>query len=260
MKIGASTSNFYPMPTEDSLTMLLDLGFRTLEVFINTESEARPAFAGELRRRAEAGGGEILSLHSYTAGTDPYLLFSAYRRRFEDGKEHYRRLFEAAAVAGARYVVIHGDKQGGVLPEQEVFARYEELYELGRSQGVSLLQENVVHFRSADPAFLRRMRETLGEKARFAFDIKQCARCGLEPEAVIHAMGQGLCHVHISDQGEGGDCLVPGRGSNDFAALRDHLQAQGFRGAWILELYRQNFGAPSELAQGRRYLQEQLKG
>ena len=59
---------------------------------------------------------------------------------------------------------------------------------------------------------------------------------------------------------EGGDCLVPGRGSNDFAALRDRLQAQGFRGAWILELYRQNFGAPSELAQGRRYLQERLEG
>ncbi len=189
MKIGASTSNFYPMPTEDSLATLLDLGFRSLEVFVNTESEARPAFAGELRRRAEAEGGEILSLHSYTAGTDPYLLFSAYRRRFEDGKEHYRRLFEAAAVAGARYVVIHGDKQGGVLPEQEVFARYEELYDLGRSQGVTLLQENVVHFRSADPAFLRRMREALGEKARFAFDIKQCARCGLKPEAVLAGAG-----------------------------------------------------------------------
>ncbi|HIW74286.1 MAG TPA: sugar phosphate isomerase/epimerase [Firmicutes bacterium] len=259
MKIGASTSNLYPLHTEGALDVLLDLGFRTLEVFVNTESETAPAFARELHRRAERAGGEILSLHSYTAGTDPYLLFSAYRRRFEDGREHYRRLFEAAALAGARYVVVHGDREGGVLPEEEVFARYEELYDLGRAQGVTLLQENVVRFRSGDPGFLRRMRERLGGKARFVFDSKQCARCGLEPAAVLDAMGEGLCHVHISDQGKNRDCLIPGQGENDFAVLLAQMRSHGFQGSWILELYRENFGAPSDLVRGRRFLEQLLE-
>ena len=256
MTIGASTSNLYPLPTEEALSALLSLGFRTLEVFINTESEATPSFAGELRRRAEAGGGRILSLHSYTSGTDPYLLFSAYRRRFEDGKEHYRRLFETASLTGARYVILHGDRQEGVLPEEEVFARVEELYDLGQEQGVLLLQENVVRFRSAEIGYIRRMRDALGEKANFVFDIKQCARCGLEPSAVIGAMGDALRHVHISDQAAGRDCLIPGRGTNDYASLLRQMKANGFSGDWIIELYRENFHSMEDFTEGRRFLEK----
>lgn len=259
MKIGASTSNLYPLPTEKALGVLLSLGFRTLEVFVNTESEANPSFAGELRRRAEAGDGQILSLHSYTSGTDPYLLFSAYRRRFEDGKEHYRRLFETASLTGARYVILHGDRQEGILPEEEVFSRFEELYDLGREQGVLLLQENVVRFRSADVGYIRRMREALGEKANFVFDIKQCARCGLEPSVVIEAMGTGLRHVHISDQAAGKDCLVPGRGTDDYVALLRRMKAAGFSGDWIMELYRENFQELEELTEGRLFLEKTIK-
>ena len=258
MDIGASTSNLYPRPTEEALDTLLGLGFRTLEVFVNTESETVPHFVKELRRRADGMGGKILSLHSYTSGIDPFLLFSAYRRRYEDGLEHYRHIFAAAALAGARYVVVHGDKAGGVLPEEEIFARYAHLYDLGRAEGVTLLQENVVQFRSGDPAFLRRMRTALGKKARFVFDIKQCARCGLEPAAVLNAMGDGLRHVHISDQGEEGDCLLPGKGTDDYPTLYRQMASNGFHGSWIMELYRQNFGDPIELAEGRRYLEKTL--
>ena len=44
MVIGASTANLYPMLTEEALDTLLALGFRNLEVFVNTESEIVPAF------------------------------------------------------------------------------------------------------------------------------------------------------------------------------------------------------------------------
>lgn len=40
IRIGASTANLYPMETERALDRLLQLGFRELEVFLNTESEA----------------------------------------------------------------------------------------------------------------------------------------------------------------------------------------------------------------------------
>ena len=53
MTIGASTSNLYPALTEEALDRLLKLGFRELEVFVNTESELDPAFIAMLREKAE---------------------------------------------------------------------------------------------------------------------------------------------------------------------------------------------------------------
>lgn len=56
MYVGASTANFYPMLTEESLDLLIKEGFENLEVFINTQSEASPEFAAELRKRADRAG------------------------------------------------------------------------------------------------------------------------------------------------------------------------------------------------------------
>ena len=56
MVIGASTANFYPMLTEDALAALLKLGFRDVEIFLNSQSEATIAFAKTLRRMAREAG------------------------------------------------------------------------------------------------------------------------------------------------------------------------------------------------------------
>lgn len=112
MYVGASTANFYPMITEDSLDLLLKLGFRDIEVFINTQSEAKPDFIARLRERADNGGARIRSLHPYLSGTEPYLIFSAYERRFQDGLRLYDEIFRAAMQLGASYVIMHGDRPG----------------------------------------------------------------------------------------------------------------------------------------------------
>ena len=49
IRIGASTANLYPLETERALDCLLELGFRELEVFLNTESEAEETFIRRLR-------------------------------------------------------------------------------------------------------------------------------------------------------------------------------------------------------------------
>ena len=101
IRIGASTANFYPELTEKALDHVLSCGFRTLEVFVNTESELSPRFTHMLRQKADAAGARIVSLHPYSSGYEPFLLYSAYARRFEDGKALYARFFEAAAELGA---------------------------------------------------------------------------------------------------------------------------------------------------------------
>ena len=259
IRIGASTANLYPLETERALDRLLELGFRELEVFLNTESEAEETFVCRLRERADEAGAVIRSVHPYLSGSEPYLLFSAYRRRYEDGLKLYRRLFRAAQLLGASYVVMHGDKREGVLPVEESIACFEGVYDLGRTYGVTLLQENVVRFRAGDPAYIAAMRRQLGNKARFVFDIKQCLRSGHAPDEMLDAMGDALAHVHISDHDATHDCLMPGTGKVDYGAFFARLLRRGFCGSVMIELYRTNYEAETELVSGRQYLEDVLR-
>lgn len=258
MIIGASTSNLYPALTEDAMATLLSLGFREMEVFVNTSSETAPAYVRMLRQKADEMGARIRSLHPYMSGSEPYMLFSAYERRFWDTLADYERFFESAKILGADFVVMHGDKLEGVLPMDESIGRFEAVYDRGRSYGVHLIQENVFNFRSSNLDYIRKMRAQLGEKARFVLDIKQCRRSHIPVYDMLQAMGDQIVHVHISDQSEQAVCLVPGQGTNDFAALFSRLKAIGFDGACMLELYRTNFQQPQELVQGKRHLEKAL--
>lgn len=258
MIIGASTSNLYPDLTEDAMDMLLTLGFRELEVFVNTASETTPAFTRMLRQKADEAGARIRSLHPYMSGSEPYMLFSAYERRFWDTLTDYERFFESARILGADFVVMHGDKLEGVLPMEESIGRFEAVYDRGQAYGVHLVQENVFNFRSSNLDYIRKMRAQLGEKARFVLDIKQCRRSHIPVLDMLKAMGNQIVHVHISDQSEQAVCLVPGQGTNDYAALFDRLKALGFDGSCMLELYRTNFHTPQELVQGKQYLEKVL--
>ncbi len=250
MQIGISTANLYPLAIEDALSSLNGMGAETAEVFVNTVSELAPSFTADMRRRAADAGVSIRSLHSYTSCFEPYMLFSAYERRFLDGLEVFKPIYEAAAAAGASYVVLHGDRDGGALPEEESIARYERLYDLGRSFGVTLLQENVVRFRACSPDFVRAMRAQLGEKAQFVLDFKQCRRSGVAVADMINAMGDAVRHVHISDADAAHDCLMPGAGSEDLKTPLSLLKNRGYDGAVIIELYRQNFDKLCELSDG----------
>lgn len=254
MNIGVSTANLYPNETEKSFEQLLKLGFRTFEVFLNTETEVKPDFIKELKQKADAYDARIVALHPYTSGIEPYLLFSQYKRRFEDGYSHYRKIYEAAYIVNASYVIMHGDKLGGVLSKNEVFERYEQLFDLGKTMGVTLLQENVVNYRSSELSYITSMRKALKDKACFTFDIKQCKRCGLKPKDVITAMGNGLKHVHISDQNSNRDCMIPGTGNTNYKILFESMEAESFKGDWIIELYRSNFGSAKDLLDGYRFL------
>lgn len=252
--IGASTANFYPMPTEKSLDLLIDLGFQDIEVFVNTESEIESDFLMGLKSRADAAGVRIRSLHPYLSVVEPYLLFSHYERRFEDGCRLYKRLFQAAHQLGAEIVVMHGDREESVLSEEESIRRYEKIYDIGQEYGVTLAQENVWRYRSSQIGYLSAMRQYLGPKAHFVFDLKQSLRCGLPWEAVLDAMGEAVCHLHVSDHMDSEFCLVPGQGVTDYRKLFHQLKNRKYTGGWMLELYRTNFSNEKELTDGKQFL------
>ncbi len=256
MIVGASTSNFYPALLEESLDTVLKAGFSNVEIFLNAPSEATPTFADELKRRCDAAGAVVSAVHPYSSFMEPFFLFAPYERRAEDGFEMYKPQFEAAARLSAPYLVLHGAKSLGQLGVEQLLERYERLYDLGRSFGVTVAQENVNKFSSAELPFLQAMKETLGDKAKFVFDIKQSGRAGLDPLQVIDVMGSHIVHVHISDRNEQYDCLPPGRGTRDFTAILKALKAVGYDGVLMLELYRPNFESAEDLKDARTFLKE----
>ncbi len=258
MKVGASTSNFYPRPLEEALDTVLSLGIRHTEIFFNAVCELEPPFVDEMRRRLDAHGATAHAIHPHTSFMEPHFLFSVYERRADEMVENYKRNFEAAARLGARYLVLHGDRAQSQLTLEQSLERYERLYDLGTTFGVRVAQENVVRFRAESLAYIRALRQRLGEKAAFVLDVKQTVRCGHTIEEVAEAMGDAIVHVHVSDHTAEQDCLLPGEGTFDFGRLRDVLHARQYDGAVLMELYRRNFPDAAALKAAATWLEQKM--
>lgn len=252
MQTGVSTACLYPMETEQALELLLSLGYRRFEVFLNSFEEIERPFLRELKSRADAFGATFCSVHPFTSPLESLLLFGDYSRRTEEGFRLYQKYGEAAAYLGGEYVVIHGQPQGhGKLSDEEYWQRFGELTRALLPTGARPAQENVRNHRSSSPGFIRGMRDYLQEDCAFVLDVKQCRMSGCAVVDMAAAMGSRLAHVHLSDCAAGKPCLLPGMGTFDFPAFRQVLEGLSYQGTVVTEVYRQNFSDPSELETAR---------
>lgn len=254
MIVGASTSCFYPLETEKSLQRIIDLGFKKTEIFFNTISELQPNFVKDLKTTATEGGIEILSVHPFSSNIENNCIFGEYERRYADFIDWYRQTFNAAAELGAKVVVIHGAYQNlkRPLPEEHYFNRFASLIEIGKQEGVTICQENVVRFRSQSLEFLKRMRDYLGDDFKMVFDVKQAIRSGYNPLDVAREMSDSIVHLHLSDNlGADADCLPPGKGNFDFKALFDITNTDSA----VIELYSLGLDIDSELKQSKEFFE-----
>lgn len=256
MSIGISTASFYPELTETALRICGEQGVPCSEIFINAPSEVEPPFIRELARIKDAYGMDVRALHPFTASIEGYMLFSAYKRRFLDGMDYYMRYAEAAAMLGAEYIVLHGDRTPRpVVTCAEYTERFLKLNERMQALGVTLTQENVNLYSAAHPDFIREMRRISGDTVSFTFDVKQAVRSGHSPEQIMDAMGERIVHVHLSDHTAQSDCLLPGRGGYDFGGLFDRLRGWGYAGGYVVEVYNAAYGNYDELFGSMRLLQ-----
>ena len=258
MSIGISTSCFYPLETELSLLRVAALRADCCEVFFNSWSEIEEPFAARLKRAAREGGVRVSAVHPFLSFGETYLLFSEYRRRFDDSMELFKKFFSAAAMLEAGFVVLHGGRNPGAVDGREQFERYALLAEEALRQGVVLAQENVVHYRSQSPDFLERMKEHIGPLFRFVLDIKQARRAGYSPFDFSVPLADSLVHVHVSDFNAISDCLPPGEGGFDFAAFFAELSACGYAGDHIIEVYRGDFADDAQLRASADFLEKLL--
>lgn len=256
MEIGISTACLYPTEAEKSLSCLLGMGFHKLEVFLNTFSETEPEFLSSMSRELQKYGAEVLSIHPFTSAFENMLFFSDYPRRTEDSLKFYYRFFEAAQRLGAKYLVLHGQRNyhKSRITEEEYLENYHRLFREGQRFGITVAQENVVDFRSEKADFIRRMSDCLQEECAFVLDIKQAVRAGESPMEMCRAMKGRMVHLHLNDHLPGKDCLLPGQGGFDFPLLFRTLKEQGYTGDGVIEVYRNNFSTLPELKAARDYL------
>jgi sugar phosphate isomerase/epimerase len=238
MFAGVSAASLYPDLQEDCFLALASRGVKHVEVFLNTHCEFSSPYIDRILDIKKAYDVDIISVHPYTCGIEKMMLFTAYERRVADFLEYQKLYFDYMNKLGARFFILHGNKPPDVLPEETIFERFGILQDLAASFGVTVLQENVVRCTSRDLGRLVRMKDYLGERAAFVLDTKQAHRSGYDPIEHVQALGNSIRHVHYSDCGKAGDCLMFRQGEYDndrfFTALRDC----GFEGGVLLELYR----------------------
>ncbi len=257
MHFGISSACFYPMDLIESLEALAKSDVKELEIFVNTESELTPSFSKEVKKITDAYGITVTSVHPFTSGYEYMMIFSDYKKRFDDAKEFYKRYYSFAAELGAKLVVLHGDKrfaETGGIPDEEYFERFYKLAQAGRKMSVTLAQENVNLFRSQNPEFIAKMKKYLHNDVDFVFDIKQAVRAGFTPYDMCNAMGNRIIHLHINDNNANNDCMLPGDGTMDYKKLLSKVKEQGFNGTAVIEVYRKNFETLDELIQSYKYM------
>lgn len=245
MQVGVSTACLYPEPLEDALYQLAVNGVGKVEIFVNTHSELKEGFVHGLKNILDRFDMGCTSLHPYTSEIEPLMIFSDYSRRLEDGLEYYKMYFEAMNILGAKIFVLHGGKADR---GKELYCeRYSRLHRLGQEFGVTVAVENVSRCQSRSSAFIREISAMLGSEFAFVLDTKQAVRAGETPFAFLDAAGKNTVHVHVSDYGELGDCLLLGKGSFNFKRFFEKLNGFNPDASVITELYRSGFGGISEL-------------
>lgn len=254
MRVGISTACLYPKPLEESLYSLAVNGVSCTEIFINTHSELKKSYAHGIANMLERFEVKCASVHPFTCEIEQIMFFSEYERRMNDILEYYKLYFRFMNIVGADVFVFHGGKSDN---GKEFFCeRYSRLFRLGKEFGVTVALENVSRCRSRSSAFIREISAMLGNEFAFVLDTKQAVRAGESPFAFLNSAGGKTVHVHISDNGPQGDCLLIGKGNFRFKEFFEKLNSLNPDASVVLELYRSGFGGISDLVTNYNILQK----
>ena len=247
MRTGISSACYYPMETERALEHCGRLGFRNVELFINCAGEMNGPYFERVFSTIREYDLQIGSLHPYTSFLESYMLFGPYERRVEELIEFYRRYFDFCSRIGANKLVFHGGSTDAFADNEVYFDRYARLHRAAEAYGVRLTHENVVRKRGQSPQFMKALADYVGDGFAMTLDVKQCRRAGEDPYEFIRLLGRQIVNVHVSDCFDGQDCAVPFTGIFDFETFVTSLWRIGYRGNYMIELYRDCYGHEDEI-------------
>lgn len=254
MEVGISTACLYPELVEVALFELARRNVNLVEIFINTNCELEKNFVLDMKRITDEYDVKVASLHPYTCGIEPMMFFTKYERRFLDILDYYKRYFEVMNILGAEIFVFHGNKDQNPFPDEEYFERFAGLAKVGKEFGITVSQENVARCTSGRLTFLKEMSAYLGDTAKFVLDTKQVLRAGEDTFEFLAELKGKITHIHFSDSGDNGDCLLYGEGNFDCNRFFKTLKQDGFTGNIMMELYRGGYKDCDSLAENYQKL------
>lgn len=258
IEAGISTASLYPRLTEQALLELCKRKVGWVEIFMNTYCEMKPKFINELKQMLDCYNIKVASLHPYTSELESMMFFTHYPRRFLDGIEMYKSYFEVMNTLGADTFVFHGNRVQNPYPEDMYFLRYEILSDTAAEFGIKFAHENVARCDAGDLSFMKRMKDVLGNKAKFVLDTKQAVRAGFDPYDFIRTLGNNIIHIHISDYDDSSDCKLVGTGNMNYPEFVNELKSSDYSGKLILELYSDGYETIDQLYSNYLYLKSCL--
>lgn len=257
MKIGLSSSCFYPALVEDSFKSAAGLGIKTSEIFFNSFSELSGSVLKELCSVKNYYDIDVRSIHPFTSAFETVMFYSKYERRLMDSIEFYKSYFHAANELGAELIVMHGGKTVLPISPEEYAEDFSKLLNCARENGLYIAHENVREHHCCDPVFMKQVADLVGDNFRMVLDIKQCRRSNQNEFDFIRLLGKKIAQVHLSDSlGDENDCLAPGKGDYDFKKLFNALKISGYDKSAVIELYSSNYDSNDELSQALTYLEK----
>lgn len=258
-RIGVSSACFYPEEAMDAIKRSVGLGFKNIEIFLNTFSELEEPHLKEVDILCRENGVKVTSVHPFTSGFEYMLFFSAHKKRAMESAEFYRKYFHAAARLGAEYAVFHGDSVKSPFFGMENYCEVlANVMRTAKEEGITLVHENVSTARAGNPEFMAELHRLFGEgNIKFVFDLKQTARGGFDSMKMLDAMGNDIVHVHINDWKDG-ECRLPYAGELDLEQVIGAIEKRGYNGKYMIEVYRHNFSLDSEITDAAALLTERF--
>ena len=170
-----------------------------------------------------------------------------------DDYDYAVRSIRAAAVLGARYLVVHPvfrNADGSTIRTKTRFlsvniSAIRKLLPVAAECGVVLLSENILWGDSADPRMIAKLvREVDSPWFGWCFDVGHAHCSGYQPDILACCVVPPLS-VHIQDNdGTGDGHLIPGDGTIDWDAFLAALKKANYLGDCVLEAHHQSLEAP----------------
>ena len=243
-----------PYPSEVILDRLAAIGYTSLDIGLDYCVGKGDLLDGDnwrervmaLRRQADALG--VTYTHSHAPG-------NAGNR-----SEAQMRAFEAAAILGARYIVVHPihEMGGQIITDDAEFVRINveatlPLLPIAERLGLTILSENILWGSSIHPKNIDDLVKAVDSPCfGWCFDTGHANCYGITP-GVLRELDVVPLSLHIQDThgpGSGDEHLLPGDGSIDWKEFLHILRDIGYEGELVLEAHHQSYDAPDEEKDG----------
>lgn len=254
MVFAVSNGCLYPIETIKAVTTLQSLNVDSIELFLNSNCELEPEYISKLKYQLDMHNTYVTSMHPFSSGFETFYFSTGYHARFTDGLALYKRYFAMCELLGIKRLVFHGQYKDAPYPFEKHCENFVMLRSVAKNYGVSLCYENVVRCKCGFVDNIKYIRDYTHDDIEFVLDLKQMRRANISAFQMIAAMGNKISLVHLSDYSANCDCIIPGKGSENFADIFKLLKKYAFCGDMVLELYENGYHSVDELYTAKNFL------